>query len=369
MRLILTKIHLWLGLSAGAVLTVMALSGAMLAFEPQMRRALGESLAAEADIPYLSPPELAQAAAEQGAEGVARAFFWDPDLALPVAVWTQREDGTQGQYLLDPQTGERLPRAERVYRVFRGILLFHRTLLAGELGQRIVGFAALSLVFIAVSGLFIGVRRWRQAGQVWWPSRRERGQPRLRLRLWHRWLGAWVTPWFLLMAITGMVWAFDGFHSWLQAFGGPSRLAQPTPIATANENSRAVAWNSIWPTALEAQGGHPRAMRFVLPRKVGDPLRFEWSPKDLPSGAMRSRLFFDPGSGEVLTRHDFADFTAGEQLVRWAYPLHTGRFAGLAGQVVAFLGALTIPFFFVSGLLLYLRRRRASAGRISRSLS
>jgi sulfite reductase (NADPH) flavoprotein alpha-component len=345
---------LWLGLSVGLVLTVMALSGALLAFEPQWRKAWSETPSSTDSGPLLSPPELAEQLAAQGIADRVTYISWSDPSTFPATIWTERSDGTIHRYALDPRTGERMPRAEAAYEAYWILLDLHRKLAMGSIGEGIVAWSAVGLLVISVTGLGISVRRWRQWTQIWWPRPRERKTAGIQLRLWHRWIGAWVTPWFFLMALTGMVWAFDGWNALLRGFGGPSKLVEVPTLDAADS----IAWDTIWSQALAARGEASGAMRVRWPRSPQQVVQFEWSPAHVPSSAMRSRLFFAPESGAIVATHPYADFTAGEQLVRWAYPLHTGKIAGLPGQMLAFLGALTLPFFFVSGILLYLRRRQ-----------
>lgn len=358
MRLILIKIHLYLGLVGGVLLSVVAITGALYAYEPQLRQWWSEEVEAWEPATALSPRELSERIRSWGWEGEATAFRWPESAEAPVWVIWREESGARQDFMLDALTGRRLPRAEQARAFFHGVLSIHRTLTLGEAGTKIVGASAASLLVLTLSGLFIAVRRWRDAKRVWIPAKSEARAkaPRVRWRFLHRMVGAWATPWLLLMPLTGMVWSFDAYADLLKHLGGSPRFPS-YPSLASNLEQESVAWDEIWQRCLEKVPSQT-TMRLMMPTKPGQPVRFEWSPEGVASFAMRSKLFLDPGSGYVIEEHPWEEFSAGEQLVRWAFPLHTGRIAGVAGQTVAFFGSLTMPFFFGTGLYLYLARKR-----------
>ncbi len=339
----------------------MAVSGALYAFEPQLRIWWGEAVTPVDDAESLRSPEaLGAGLRAQGMEGEARWFLWPEDRRLPAWVGWETPAGDALDLMVDPVHGALLPRATAVHRFFRTVLDVHRALTLGETGRLIVGSATLILVASTLSGLFLGVRRWREARQVWFPKRRERATPvpRLRWRLWHRLIGAWATPWLLVVAATGLVWAFTWYANALKQIGGPPRFSHaPTLVEPVAEGS--LAWEALWQTALATRTGNG-AMRLMLPRGADQPVRFEWSPPGALSAASRSRLFLHPQTAEVIGVQQLEEFSFGERLVRWAYPVHTGLIAGFWGQLGAALGSLTVPFFFASGIYLWRARRRTA---------
>ena len=363
LRLILIKLHLYLGLVGGALLCVVALTGALYAFEPQLRKLWSEEVAPWSPETMLSPQQLNDRIHGLGFSGAATAYRWPDEADAPVWVIWKDGEGERRDFMIDPTTGERLPRAEAARVFFHGALDVHRRLTMGEVGQKIVGFAALSLLILTVSGLFIGVRRWRDAKRVWIPARaeRENRNPRVFWRFLHRIVGAWATPWLLIMPLTGMVWSFDAYSEFIKGLGGPERFPA-APSVEPSGSGESASLDAIWRRCLE-EVSEQTTMRLMLPTQTGAPVRFEWSPPGVASFAMRSRLFLDPETGYAIERQPWEEFSAGEQLVRWAYPLHTGRIGGVVGQSMAFLGALSIPFFFGTGLYLYLARKRRGSGR------
>ncbi|MDQ8202928.1 PepSY-associated TM helix domain-containing protein [Pelagicoccus sp. SDUM812003] len=359
LRLILIKLHLYLGLVGGALLSVIAITGALYAYEPQLRAWWSEKIEAWTPASVLSPRELNETVWSWGVDGAATAYRWPEDDQAPVWVIWRTEQGERLDFMLDPSTGQRLPRAEAARVFFHGVLDIHRTLTMGEAGTKIVGGASAALLVLTISGLFIGVRRWRDAKRVWIPARSESRSrhPSVRWRFLHRIVGAWGTPWLLLMPLTGMVWSFDTYSAFLKQLGGPPQFPAYPTLQASGEGDAAVDLDRIWENCL-TKVPQQTAMRLMLPTSPSQPARFEWSPEAAVSFAMRSKLFLDPKTGYVIEQHPWEAFSSGEQLVRWAYPLHTGRIAGVFGQTVAFLGALTMPFFFGTGLYLYLARRR-----------
>jgi len=75
-----------------------------------------------------------------------------------------------------------------------------------------------------------------------------------------------------------------------------------------------------------------------------------------------SYVFLDQPSGRVLAVHDVRRGGTGSVVARWIRTLHDGTVGGLATRVLA-VGLGFVPaVLFATGLLHWLRRRRAARG-------
>ncbi len=91
----------------------------------------------------------------------------------------------------------------------------HHALLAGELGETIVGIEGITLILLAITGPIVwwpGVKRWRNGFRLW----RGKGLQPL-LRSLHRAGGAAITLVLLYSAVTGTAMVFkDRFRDILE---------------------------------------------------------------------------------------------------------------------------------------------------------
>ena len=221
---IVFQLHWLLGISAGAVLALMGLTGALLAFEDEALHALNPVqtvVAARHDRgERIAPlPELAQQLGLGAGSGLSRLTI-DPTGERLSRLRAQTADGRVDFYF-DPYSGQRLA-APRGVALFQLIEDLHRHLAAGSRGKVITGACVVILLLLCLSGLYLRwPRRWWN-GRTWavveW-QRRGRGL------LWslHSVVGTWCLLLYLTIALTGLYWSYDGYRrglTWL--LGGPS---------------------------------------------------------------------------------------------------------------------------------------------------
>jgi uncharacterized iron-regulated membrane protein len=85
--------------------------------------------------------------------------------------------------------------------------------------------------------------------------------------------------------------------------------------------------------------------------------------KQSESEPNRAKTFHNVGvdrySGRVLQIQDRDDFTAGERLIEWLFPLHCGEAFGLPGRALVALTGLAPLALYVTGFLRWRQKRRA----------
>ncbi len=171
MKKIFAKIHLWLSLPLGIVLTVVCLSGAVLVFEGEITRALHPELyrvAAPADARPLRPSQLADRIGAQMPDSLHLVSLQLSARSDEPCMAAFRETGRK-QLSVDPYTGNVNGWTESPA-FFGTVRKLHRWLLdpppsKGEksVGKAIVGVSTLALVLILVSGLILWIPRRRKA--------------------------------------------------------------------------------------------------------------------------------------------------------------------------------------------------------------
>ena len=211
MKKIFAKIHLWLSLPLGIVLTVVCLSGAVLVFEGEITRALHPELyrvAAPADARPLRPSQLAGRIGGQMPDSLHLVSLQLSARSDEPCMAAFRETGRR-QLSVDPYTGNVNGWAESPA-FFGTVRKLHRWLLdpppsKGEksVGKAIVGVSTLALVLILVSGLILWIPRSHKALR----NRLKVSCTYGRRRFWHDChvsLGFYATLLLLVMALTGL---------------------------------------------------------------------------------------------------------------------------------------------------------------------
>lgn len=356
LRSLLFQLHGWLGMTAGLVLAVMGVTGAMMSFEPEILRLLNRDLIERAadTRPSLSPIELVQRIQAQRPDASITFLVVQTDPKQLSRV-NLRADGERETHFLD-RTNGRLLGEGRGRDFFDAVMRLHRWLaLPGDgdgFGRQITGFAALSLVFFALSGLYL---RWPRKPLDWrsWLVLDFRRSGRNLYRMLHAVVGGWVFIFYLLSATTGLYWSYDWYRDGVQqVLVGAGATAPRRPAGSHTPDMQRA-----WATFEQRLGGH-RYETLTIAVRNGGTIEFRGK---LPGGRhdrVTDELAVDAVTGAPLKLTPYADRPLGQALVTGVYELHRGAWFGLPGRIGVMIAALSMPLFTITGLLLYVGRRR-----------
>ena len=376
-RRVLFQIHWFAGITAGVVLAVVGLTGAILALEHPVLDALNRNprtMEAAGGV-ALAPAELLGRVQAQvpGRRILSLQISTDPGDAARVSLAPlakaapdtppNRRPRPEIRYV-DPRSGEIFEaRGNRGEGFFRAATQLHRWLILGDLGsqalgRQIVGACTALCIFLALSGLYL---RWPRRNRLDWRiwlaiDFKRRGRPFL-WRL-HAITGTWVLPFYLLMSLTGLQWSYEWYRKSLYAVAGvemPVRRPPGGEGATPSRVDLAPAVAAL--RAVTTTTGFSTAT-FVLPQGA-EPLEVRYLDLDPPHERALNTLAVDVASGSVIRSERYAEKSAGAKLVASILMLHTGSFFGIVGSIVFGIASLAMPLFTVSGWMLYLDRRRA----------
>ena len=273
---------------------------------------------------------------------------------------------------LDPRTGAIVAsagnRGEAFFRTTRSV---HRWLtidLLGnrDLGRQIVGACTLLLVFLAASGLYLRWPRGRARNWRAWLTFNPRFKGRAFLWHLHSVTGTWVLLLYLVMALTGLYWSYEWYKDGLYALTGaePQRPRAEGGAAPASDGASTTRWDrarleAAWAGFSTELGERGYEMALIeLPPVVTPTLSIRYLDVDPPHERAYNSLEVDTTTGTVLNHRRFADKPAGDRFMASIFPLHSGRYFGIAGVVLFMLASLAMPLFAVTGWMLYLARRR-----------
>jgi uncharacterized iron-regulated membrane protein len=196
---------------------------------------------------------------------------------------------------------------------------------------------------------------------LWWPSKRFGIGGSIRTaQFWfdlHNSFGIMSLVFVLLLVATGLVISFE---------------TQTTPFLYRISHSQPPRWPSVQVAPVPGQmpitpdralaiarATVPEATPFLILVPHGNQayqifLRY---PEDRTPGG-RTRIIIDPYSGSILSAIDSRRAPAGYRLVNLNRALHTGDILGIASKIVLSLASLIMPFQLLTGLVMWVKRRR-----------
>ncbi|WP_343527275.1 sulfite reductase flavoprotein subunit alpha [Sphingomonas sp.] len=382
-RTILFQIHWFLGITAGLVLAVMGVTGALLSFEPEILAATNPGIVtiAPGKAAPLAPPALiARLQAEVPDIRIQRLVIdRDPTRAAMVG-YTIGDQKKRERSYIDPATGALLgePRGSGFFETVENL---HRWLaLPGNgngIGRQITGFAALSLIFFALSGLYL---RWPRRALDWrnWLVLDLRKTGRNLYRALHAVIGGWVLIFYLISAGTGLWWSYGWYRDGVRHLLSTEQVAQERRGGPGGGGKHGGARGTghgrergghngsdddaqpdlarAWASFAQATGGHAYEQITASVRDGNVQFRAK-----LPGGRhdrVSDELTVEGRTGRVTSQTPYTLRHWGDDIVTSVYEIHRGAYFGLVGRIVMSLTSLTMPLFTITGFLLYFARRR-----------
>jgi uncharacterized iron-regulated membrane protein len=107
-----------------------------------------------------------------------------------------------------------------------------------------------------------------------------------------------------------------------------------------------------------------------LPTRPDQAFRVALLPDGAERGAPVATVFVDPRNGRIIETRDPRSYTVGERILAWQHALHEGRGFGWSWRVLVFLSGFLPALFAVTGISMWLlkRRRRHAAAQRTTSL-
>lgn len=226
----------------------------------------------------------------------------------------------------------------------------HTHLLMGRAGSTVMAFAALFLLFLAITGLIL-----------WWPRKvftvRWRGRAKRLTFDLHNALGIYSSVFLLIFALSGAVIHWENLASNLIRY----LVHAPVEAPMADTAPAIVGATSISPDeALAiaekvAPGATPTFMQLGSKGPMRIAMKF---PEDhTPAG--RTIVFLDRFTGKILSLNNTRTASIAYKYPRmWNREIHTGDLFGWPTRILACLSSLTLPVMAITGPLIWWNRRR-----------
>jgi sulfite reductase (NADPH) flavoprotein alpha-component len=357
LKRVLFRLHWLAGISAGLVLGAVGLTGGLLGLEQPVLAWLNPALHVDAAGRALQTPDRWIEAARAAMPGyTVRSVSWEgPDHAVGVRL--ARAGARPTEVALDPYSGALLG-AERGKAFFASAEQIHRNLAAGPVGKQIVGAStALMFVFIA-TGIYLRWPRRARSPSAWL---RMNTAAKGRGFWWqlHAVVGTWLLVPYLLAAATGLWWSYDFYRNALNGLAG---VPAPQRRAPAGDAPVAASLDAAW-AAFQREAPEATRANIATTTAADGALEIRYQTAASPHDRAWDSLKLDPADGSVRTREAYADQPRGRRFIASLFPLHSGSWFGVPGRIVAAGAALLMPLFALSGLWMWVLRRRNAALR------
>lgn len=361
MRKLFLKIHLWLSVPFGLVITLLCFSGAMLVFEKEVTELMRRDMyftPSSGRAPVLTldgAAALVSGTLPDGVEVTGVTAHSDPDRTWQVSLSEPRK----AYVCVDQYTGEIRGRSERPA-FFSVMFRLHRWLLdsmrPGETvfwGKMVTGTSTLMFVLVLVSGVVI-----------WWPRTLKALKGRLRLstgkgwgRFWHDLHvagGIYALLLLLSMALTGLTWSFQWYRTgFYKVFGAEASSGRPGHAAPREASGSADTMDiGIWQQVYESLAdGNPDYARISVADGTAS-VSFD----RLGNRRASDRYTFDRTDGDITGVQLYADASRASKIRGWIYSVHVGSWGGIVTRIAAFLAALIGASLPLTGYWLWFRR-------------
>lgn len=366
----LFQLHWFFGITAGLVLALMGITGAIWSFQDELLELFNpDVLSVEVRQEGVLPmPELVRRIEAEQGDKVAM-------------LWVQPRSDKAARVFFTPPPGERrgLMRYADPYTgklqgdvagqgFFDLMLKLHRFLAMGDTGRQITGACTLMLVFFCLSGLYL---RWPRKALNWRTWLTLDWAKKGRAFNWdlHAVAGTWCLLFYLLFALTGLFWSYEWYREGLNKLLADGPVAgqqhkrgegRGRPGGAPDKNARplVVDYDAIWSNLQTAAGPGMTSYNLRLPPAGGQPATLFYLLEGSEHERALNTLTLDPATGQVKKHERYADKSFKAQLLASVYALHVGSYFGLTGRILVTIASLTMPLFFITGWLLYLDRRR-----------
>lgn len=379
------KLHLWVSIPFGIVITITCFTGAILVFESDITEWCNRGMTTvepkEKPLPVKQLMSKVEPLLDDGVTITGVTIPDDPSQAYKVNLSKPH----RAAVYIDQYTGNVKGKYERPA-FFDTVRKLHRWLMipspkgsGTHWGKMIVGASTLAFLVILITGIVI-----------WWPRNRKMLRNRLQIntkkgkrRFWHDLHvagGIYAVIFLIAMAATGLTWSYEwyrnGVYSMLGAettqTGGNSThksdattqatvqadaATQATVQADATTQATVVATDSThevdyWQKALEtatARSSDYRTMTIsagtITVEKSG-----------LGNQRANDKFTFNENNGEITSYEPYSESSRRSKVSGWIRTIHVGTWGGWITKILYFLAALLGATLPVTGYYLWFKR-------------
>jgi len=400
---LLWRWHFYAGLFVMPLLLVLAITGTLYCFQPQIEPLLYHDrmiVSARAEPRMSQQVLLAKATAAEPRDATPTTVVVNNNPRRSAEfVFRLRSGGSESVYI-DPYNGAVLGRLSVENRLMKQVRNIHRGLLLGKTGEIVMELAGCWTLVMIATGV-----------ALWWPKAQQKNGrfiPRLssvkgraRWRELHAVGGAWLALGALFFVLSGLPWS-STWGKQFKALATSAQLGYPkgawgkahvhsatpapamnmadpsmagmkmddlplpqtpwavgathVPDSAADATHSTIALDQVIGIAAQAgvKDGYDIALP-TTPQGVYTVSYFPANPQD------ERTLHIDRYSGRILSDIAYGDYGRVAQWISYGTSLHMGRYFGVANQLLASAISLGLAAMTVSGFVIWRRRKPGRA--------
>lgn len=361
------KIHLWLGLSSGIIVFIIAITGCLYAFQEEIQNITEEyRFVKEQNVNFLPPSKLVGIAKKELPNKLLHAIKYNEKNNAVEAEFYQYEPSYYYTVFINPYTGKVLKTVNHEEGFFAFILDGHFNLwLPHEIGQVVVSVATLIFLVLLVSGLILWYPKNKNAAKQRFSFKWKKGTKWKRKNYdLHNITGFYILIIGIIFAITGLVWGFEWFaYSYYKVSGGEKSLIYEEPLSKRNQETATTIVKPLDAIWFQMQKEYPLAESIEIhpPETNLSPIAANANMDEGTYWKIDYRYFDQYSLKEIPVSHLWGRKTAdkiADNLMKMNYDIHTGAILGLPGKIFAFLCSLLIGSLPISGCYIWWGRNR-----------
>ncbi len=359
-------IHQWLGIISGLLVFIIALTGAIYAFQEEISDYTEDFRFVKVEEkPYLEPSQLEVIAKNELPDKVLHSLEYSEEGKAAIAIFYHDDPLYYYKMYLNPYDGEVLHTKNMDDGFFQWILKGHMYLwLPHEIGTVVVLTATLVFLLMLISGFLL-----------WLPKKVKGLKQRLSFQWkkttkwkrknwdWHAIVGFYTLLFSFLFSITGLVWVLPGFAVFYhQSLGGEKSMIYTDAVSVRSEEKEAIAnpMDVLYQYYTKEKAQY-NSLEIHPPETDSSSILVVTNPS---SGTYwkSNYVFYNQYNLEELevdhiwSKYQDANFA--DKVLRLNYDIHTGTALGITGKIIAFLLSLFIASLPITGLLIWYGKKR-----------
>ncbi len=368
------KIHLWLGLASGLMVLLLSVTGCIYVFSQEIVawQRSGEMYVSEVKGEKLPVSTIWNKTLAAVGDTIALGdvhVYKDPKKSYefhcykasnnPDAIWYFDTIDYYYHIYVDPYTGEVLGIYDEKKDFFNIVKMLHWSLLfKTEIGQPIVGWSTFIFVVMLISGIIL-----------WWPKNKAARKQRFKFQWkpttkWrrknydlHNILGFYIATVAIIIAFTGMVWAFTWFQAIVYVAGSQTTVP-PEQIVKQSEATDGDTDKALDIASSYVQKNYSDADAFSIGKAEEKTGAINVYVQQYPGKYyVYHQLQFDQYTGKLLHARNHDEKNFGEKLITANYDIHVGAILGIPGKIIAFIASFICGMLPVTGFLIWWGRR------------
>ena len=353
-------LHRYIGLGVGLIAIIVGLTGSLLVFQSEIiahqKHYQIETITHKGEMLPIQVVlnTVKNSYASQPNAKLQRVYVpTKPDAPFNVIYATKENDWIENY--VHPYTGAVLGNSlnpNLVERFYKVIYELHYSLLAGDIGYKIVGTVGLLMCILTSTGIFLwpGWRKLLTGFKIKWNAHPKRVNFDI-----HKVAGVIATVFLVFTFFTGFCWNFNEFSEpVIQAITfslKPEVFSQPIPTQSPLKVSK-----QLQTAQAQLPGAELRSVYFAQKPDSALMIRYKF-PQEIGDYGT-SYVYLDQYNGKVLRVDNALKPLLGDRILNSFTPLHYGTFGGLLTRILYVFVGLAPLILFITGFVMWRYRKR-----------